>query len=110
MFDCVLAALLAMTIHGIVPDPKVTTEWPDLFWGMIASLWFGNLMLINLPLIGIWVKFLQIPLSLALLGYPGVLLHRRADEPAPATITSNSTSNDRSKRPPPPTDWTVSLQ
>jgi len=53
----------AMTIHGIVPGPKVMTERPDLFWGMIASMWFGNLMLIiiNLPLIGIWVKFLQIP-------------------------------------------------
>jgi TctA family transporter len=39
------------------------TERPDLFWGMIASMWIGNLMLIiiNLPLIGIWVKFLQIP-------------------------------------------------
>jgi putative tricarboxylic transport membrane protein len=39
------------------------TERPDLFWGMIASMWLGNLMLIiiNLPLIGIWVKFLQIP-------------------------------------------------
>jgi putative tricarboxylic transport membrane protein len=60
----VMALMLgAMTIHGIVPGPKVMTERPDLFWGMIASMWFGNLMLIiiNLPLIGIWVKFLQIP-------------------------------------------------
>jgi TctA family transporter len=60
----VMALMLgAMTIHGIVPGPKVMTERPDLFWGMIASMWLGNLMLIiiNLPLIGIWVKFLQIP-------------------------------------------------
>ena len=60
----VMALMLgAMTIHGIVPGPKVMTERPDLFWGMIASMWIGNLMLIiiNLPLIGIWVKFLQIP-------------------------------------------------
>ena len=60
----VMALMLgAMTIHGIVPGPKVMTERPELFWGMIASMWLGNLMLIviNLPLIGIWVKFLQIP-------------------------------------------------
>jgi TctA family transporter len=60
----VMALMLgAMTIHGIVPGPKVMTERPDLFWGMIASMWLGNLILIiiNLPLIGIWVKFLQIP-------------------------------------------------
>jgi len=60
----VMALMLgAMTIHGIVPGPKAMTERPDLFWGMIASMWLGNLMLIviNLPLIGIWVKFLQIP-------------------------------------------------
>jgi putative tricarboxylic transport membrane protein len=60
----VMALMLgAMTIHGIVPGPKVMTERPDLFWGMIASMWLGNLMLvvINLPLIGIWVKLLQIP-------------------------------------------------
>ena len=76
----VMALMLgAMTIHGIVPGPKVMTERPDLFWGMIASMWIGNLMLIiiNLPLIGIWVKFLQDPLSLALLHHHRVLLHRR---------------------------------
>jgi TctA family transporter len=60
----VMALMLgAMTIHGIVPGPKVMTDRPDLFWGMIASMWLGNLMLlvINLPLIGIWVRILQIP-------------------------------------------------
>ena len=48
----------AMTIHGIVPGPQVMTKQPDLFWGMIASMWIGNLMLvvINLPLVGIWVQ------------------------------------------------------
>jgi TctA family transporter len=53
----------AMAIHGIVPGPLVMQKQPELFWGMIASMWLGNLMLIviNLPLIGIWVKFLQIP-------------------------------------------------
>ena len=53
----------AMTIHGIVPGPEVMTKQPDLFWGMITSMWIGNLMLvvINLPLVGIWVKLLQVP-------------------------------------------------
>jgi putative tricarboxylic transport membrane protein len=53
----------AMTIHGIVPGPKVMTERPELFWGMIASMWIGNLLLvvINLPLIRIWVLLLSIP-------------------------------------------------
>ncbi|TNC61822.1 tripartite tricarboxylate transporter permease [Rubellimicrobium roseum] len=53
----------AMIIQGIVPGPNVATEQPDLFWGIIASMWIGNLMLIvlNLPLIGIWVKLLKVP-------------------------------------------------
>src|SRR5919205_1116568 len=62
--NAVMALMVgAMTIHGIVPGPQVMTKQPELFWGMIASMWLGNLMLlvINLPLIGLWVKFLQIP-------------------------------------------------
>ncbi|MGH6762882.1 MAG: tripartite tricarboxylate transporter permease [Phyllobacterium sp.] len=53
----------AMIIQGIVPGPNVATEQPTLFWGIIASMWIGNLMLIvlNLPLIGLWVKLLTIP-------------------------------------------------
>ncbi|WP_292462638.1 tripartite tricarboxylate transporter permease, partial [Mesorhizobium sp.] len=53
----------AMIIQGIVPGPNVATEQPELFWGIIASMWIGNLMLIilNLPLIGLWVKLLTIP-------------------------------------------------
>ena len=53
----------AMTIHGIVPGPQVMTKQPELFWGMIASMWVGNLMLIviNLPLVGIWVRLLRVP-------------------------------------------------
>lgn len=53
----------AMTIHGIAPGPQVMTQRPELFWGMICSMWIGNLMLlvINLPLIGIWVRVLRIP-------------------------------------------------
>ncbi len=53
----------AMIIQGIVPGPNVATDQPRLFWGIIASMWIGNLMLVvlNLPLIGLWVKLLKVP-------------------------------------------------
>ena len=53
----------AMTIHNVQPGPQVMTSNPELFWGLIASMWIGNAMLIilNLPLIGIWVKLLTVP-------------------------------------------------
>jgi len=53
----------AMTIHNIQPGPQVMTSNPELFWGLIASMWIGNAMLIilNLPLIGMWIKLLKIP-------------------------------------------------
>jgi len=53
----------AMIIQGIVPGPNVASEQPALFWGIIASMWIGNLMLVvlNLPLIGLWVKLLKVP-------------------------------------------------
>jgi putative tricarboxylic transport membrane protein len=56
----------AMLIQGIAPGTAILTERPELFWGMVASMWFGNLMLIviNLPLIGIWVRLLQVPYRL----------------------------------------------
>lgn len=56
----------AMIVHGITPGPQVMTARPDLFWGLIASMWIGNLMLLllNLPLIGIWVRLLQVPYRL----------------------------------------------
>jgi putative tricarboxylic transport membrane protein len=65
--NAVMALMVgAMTIHGIVPGPQVMTKQPELFWGMIASMWLGNLMLvvINLPLIGIWVRLLRVPYRL----------------------------------------------
>ncbi len=63
----------AMTIHGIVPGPQVMTKQPDLFWGMIASMWLGNLMLvvINLPLVGVWVSLLRVPYRLL---YPSIIV------------------------------------
>jgi TctA family transporter len=53
----------ALMIQGIQPGPQVMTKQPELFWGVIASMWIGNLMLIiiNLPLIGIWVALLRVP-------------------------------------------------
>lgn len=62
----------AMMIHGITPGPSVMTEKPDMFWGLIASMVIGNLMLlvINLPLVGLWVKLLKIPYRLF---YPMIL-------------------------------------
>ena len=53
----------ALTIQGIAPGPQVMTQRPDLFWGLIASMWIGNLFLVilNLPLIGLWVKLLTVP-------------------------------------------------
>ena len=52
-----------MMIHGIQPGPNIIAKQPDLFWGLIASMWIGNLMLVilNLPLIGIWVRLLRVP-------------------------------------------------
>ncbi len=62
--NAVMALMVgAMTIHNIQPGPQVMTSNPQLFWGLIASMWIGNLMLIilNLPLIGIWIKLLTVP-------------------------------------------------
>jgi putative tricarboxylic transport membrane protein len=63
----VMALMLgALTIQGIQPGPEVMTMRPDLFWGLVASMWIGNLMLVvlNLPMIGLWVKLLQVPYRL----------------------------------------------
>ncbi|MFX5689011.1 tripartite tricarboxylate transporter permease, partial [Acinetobacter baumannii] len=65
--NAVMALMVgAMTIHGIIPGPKVMESNPTLFWGMIASMWIGNLLLvvINLPLIGLWVRLLKVPYRL----------------------------------------------
>jgi len=62
--DAVMALILgALLIQGIQPGPQLIREHPDLFWGLIASFWVGNvlLMVLNVPLIGVWVKLLQVP-------------------------------------------------
>jgi TctA family transporter len=72
--NAVMALMVgAMTIHNIQPGPQVMTSNPGLFWGLIASMWIGNLMLVvlNLPLIGIWIKLLQVPYRVL---YPAILL------------------------------------
>jgi putative tricarboxylic transport membrane protein len=65
--NAVMALMVgAMMIQGIVPGPQVIERSPDLFWGLVASMWIGNLMLviINLPLIGLWVRLLKVPYRL----------------------------------------------
>jgi putative tricarboxylic transport membrane protein len=72
--NAVMALMVgAMTIHNIQPGPQVMTSNPQLFWGMIASMWIGNLMLVilNLPMIGVWIKLLQVPYRLL---YPAILV------------------------------------
>ena len=72
--NVVMALMMgAMIIHGITPGAAVMEKRPDLFWGMVASMWIGNLMLviINLPMIGIWVKLLAVPYRVL---FPCILL------------------------------------
>jgi putative tricarboxylic transport membrane protein len=72
--NAVMALMVgAMTIHGIVPGPQVMSKQPELFWGMIVSMWIGNLMLIviNLPLVGVWVRLLRVPYRLL---YPCIIM------------------------------------
>ncbi len=89
--NAVMALMVgAMTIHGIVPGLQVMTKQPDLFWGMIASMWVGNLMLviINLPLVGLWVRLLRVPYRLFVSGDPGLLQHRQLFDQQLALRTS----------------------
>src|SRR5215216_7411884 len=72
--NAVMALMIgALMIQGIAPGPQVMNEKPELFWGLIASMWVGNLMLVvlNLPLIGMWVKLLSVPYRYL---YPSILV------------------------------------
>ncbi len=62
-----------LLIHNITPGPQLINENPEWFWGVVASFWVGNIMLLvlNLPFIGVWVKILSIPYKLL---FPAVLL------------------------------------
>ncbi len=63
----------AMTIHNIQPGPQVMPSHPELFWGLIVSMWIGNLMLVilNLPLVGLWIKLLKVPYRVL---FPAILV------------------------------------
>lgn len=72
--DAVMALMLgALLIHGVSPGPQLIGDHPEIFWGLLASFWIGNLMLLvmNIPMIGLWVKILAIPYKYL---YPGVLM------------------------------------
>src|SRR3989442_8589875 len=72
--NAVMALMIgALMIQGIARGPQVMNEKPQLFWGLIASMWVGNLMLVvlNLPLIGMWVKLLTVPYRYL---YPSILV------------------------------------
>lgn len=72
--NAVMALMVgALIIHDIQPGPQIMTKTPDLFWGLVASMWVGNAMLVilNLPLIGVWVKLLSVPYRIL---YPVILL------------------------------------
>ncbi|AWK87689.1 tripartite tricarboxylate transporter permease [Azospirillum thermophilum] len=113
--NAVMALMIgAMMIHGITPGPQIMTKQPDLFWGMIASMLVGNVMLVvlNLPLIGLWVRLLRVPyvylfpailvfccigtyslknevfdvVTMAVFGVFGYLLRKLEFEPAPLLL------------------------
>jgi TctA family transporter len=72
--NAVMALMIgALMMHGLNPGPQLIRDKPELFWGLIASMWVGNLMLIilNLPLVGIWARLLTIPYRFL---YPAILL------------------------------------
>ena len=72
--DAVMALMIgALIIHGIQPGPMMISEQPAMFWGLIASFVIGNLMLVilNIPLIGVWVAILRIPYRVL---YPAILV------------------------------------
>ncbi|OZI63571.1 tripartite tricarboxylate transporter permease [Bordetella genomosp. 11] len=72
--NAVMALMVgAMTIHNIQPGPQVMSSHPDLFWGLIVSMWIGNMMLVilNLPLVGLWIKLLKVPYRVL---FPAILV------------------------------------
>jgi putative tricarboxylic transport membrane protein len=92
--NAVMALMVgAMTIHNIQPGPQVMTSNPALFWGLITSMWIGNLMLVvlNLPLIGIWVQLLKVPYRLlypAILVFCGIGVYSINNNPFDVTVTA----------------------
>ena len=92
--DAVMALILgALMIQGIVPGPQLIKEHPDIFWGLIASFWIGNIMLVvlNVPLIGLWVKLSDDPLQIS-------RIRARCSSSRSASIRPTTTCS-RSERP-----------
>src|SRR5690348_10006372 len=78
--DAVMALLLgALMIQGIVPGPQLISQHPDIFWGLVASFWVGNILLVllNIPMIGLWVKLLTIPYRFLYTERDVLRVHRR---------------------------------
>ncbi|TPE48081.1 tripartite tricarboxylate transporter permease [Amaricoccus solimangrovi] len=72
--NAIMAMMIgALALHGIVPGPRIVAEQPELFWGLIASMWIGNVLLLvlNLPLVGLWIRLLRAPRHLL---YPAILV------------------------------------
>ena len=92
--NAVMALMIgALTIHGIQPGPQVMTERPGVFWGLVVSMWIGNLMLliINLPLIGVWVHLLKVPyrfLYLAILLFCGIGVYTVNNSPTAVLLAA----------------------
>ena len=92
--NAVMALMVgAMTIHNIQPGPQVMSSNPSLFWGLITSMWIGNLILVvlNLPLIGIWVQLLKVPYRLlypAILVFCGIGVYSINNNPFDVTVTA----------------------
>ena len=92
--NAVMALMVgAMTIHNIQPGPQVMSSNPSLFWGLIASMWIGNLILVvlNLPLIGMWVQLLKVPYRLlypAILVFCGIGVYSINNNPFDVTVTA----------------------
>jgi TctA family transporter len=90
----VMALMLgALTIQGIQPGPQVMTQRPELFWGLVASMWIGNLMLVvlNLPLIGLWVKMLTVPYRLlfpAIMAFSAIGIYSVNNSPLEIYLTA----------------------
>jgi len=83
----------ALMIHGIAPGPSVMVRRPDLFWGLIVSMWIGNMMLVilNLPMVGLWVTMLKVPyrlLFLAILTFSSIGIYSLNNSPFELYLTS----------------------
>jgi putative tricarboxylic transport membrane protein len=92
--SAVMALMLgALTIQGIAPGPQVMTQKPDLFWGLVASMWIGNAMLVvlNLPLVGLWVMLLKVPYRLlfpAIMGFSCIGIYSVNNSPFELYLTA----------------------